>query len=37
MCINWNEGHQALIAYLQDRLLGSALFDQAAAKEIERT
>jgi hypothetical protein len=33
--INWNDSHQALIAYLQDTLLGSALFDQAAALEIE--
>ncbi len=33
--INWNDGHQALIAYLQDTLLGSALFGQAAAQEIE--
>ena len=29
--INWNDGHQALIAYLQDTLLGSALSGQAAA------
>jgi hypothetical protein len=33
--INWNDGHQALIAYLQDTLLGSALLDQAEAQEIE--
>lgn len=33
--LNWNDGHQALIAYLQNTLLGSALFDQAAVQEIE--
>jgi hypothetical protein len=33
--LNWNHGHRALIAYLQDTLLGSALFDQAAVREIE--
>jgi hypothetical protein len=33
--INWNDSHQALIAYLRDTLLGSAVFDQAAALEIE--
>lgn len=33
--LNWNDGHQALIAYLQDSLLGSALLDQVAVQEIE--
>ena len=35
--LNWNEDHQALIAYLQDTLFRSALFGQAAVQEIGRT
>lgn len=33
--LNWGSGYETLIAYLRDRLLGSALFDQTAAQEIE--
>ena len=33
--INWNGGYETLIAYLRDNLLGSALFDQTAAEEME--
>lgn len=32
--INWNQDHQALIAYLRNTLLRSALFDRAAVQEI---
>lgn len=33
--INWDSGHEILIAYLRDKLLGSALFDGIAVQEIE--
>lgn len=33
--INWDGGYETLIAYLRDNLLGSTLFDQTAAEEME--
>lgn len=33
--LNWGSGQEAFIAYLREKLLGSALFDQTAAQEIE--
>jgi hypothetical protein len=33
--LNWGSGHEAFIAYLQETLIGSAMFDQTAAQEIE--
>lgn len=33
--INWDTGHEILIAYLRDNLPGSALFDKTAGQEIE--
>lgn len=33
--LNWGSGYETLIVYLRDYLLGSALFGQSAAQEIE--
>ena len=33
--LNWASGHEALIAYLREKLTPSALFGQTAAQEIE--
>jgi hypothetical protein len=33
--LNWSSGHEAFIAYLRETLIGSAMFDQTAAQEIE--
>ena len=33
--LNWDSGQEAFIAYLREKLIGSALFDQTAAQEIE--
>jgi hypothetical protein len=33
--INWDTGHEILIAYLRDNLPGSALFDKTAGQEIK--
>ena len=33
--LNWGSGQEALIAYLRENLIGSALFGQSAAQEIE--
>jgi hypothetical protein len=33
--LNWGSGQEAFIAYLRENLIGSALFGQAAAQEIE--
>jgi hypothetical protein len=33
--LNWGSGQEAFIAYLRENLIGSALFDQTAAREIE--
>lgn len=33
--LNWGSGQEAFIAYLREKLIGSALFDQTAAREIE--
>jgi hypothetical protein len=33
--LNWGSGQKAFIAYLRENLIGSALFDQTAAQEIQ--
>lgn len=33
--LNWGSGQEAFIAYLRENLIGSALFGQTAAQEIE--
>jgi hypothetical protein len=33
--LNWGSGQEVFIAYLREKLLGSALFGQTAAQEIE--
>ena len=33
--LNWGSEHEVLIAYLRENLIGSALFGQTAAQEIE--
>jgi hypothetical protein len=32
--LNWGSGQETFIAYLRENLIGSALFDQTAAREI---